>query len=338
MTLNAYLKEIEGKRVSKYTLKNYRVVLRTLNEFKPLDELTKGDLIKYFTDHKGKDSSISLHQVIIKKYFRDQGKHELIDWIKIKVPKETLKAEDIPTTEDINKLIDATDSAYWKAFISFFFEAGLRFSEKNTLKYRNFKDTTDGMIVDIPTSKTGAGFRKVILPFSSQYIRNLKAQILNNSPDDIVFHLGQAQTNKILHEIAKRAGINKTISAHKFRHAQATDMVKRNYNEAIIRKKLGWTPTSGMIARYQHLNDEDVINATLEIGGKVINKPATRTEIKEAEKITLVDAAMQFSKLTDENAELKERISQLEKTASVLDEDMIQVMIEKRVSEILSKN
>ncbi|MCE8425912.1 MAG: tyrosine-type recombinase/integrase [Candidatus Methanoperedens sp.] len=112
--------------------------------------------------------------------------------------------------------------------------------------------------------------------------------------DDTVFRLSYSATILDIKQIAKKAGIEKPISPHKLRHAQATDMVKRAYNEAIIRKKLGWTPTSSMIARYQHLNDEDVINATLENTGKLPQNASPRIEIKEAERLNFVDAAMRF--------------------------------------------
>ena len=114
---------------------------------------------------------------------------------------------------------------------------------------------------------------------------------MNAKPEDVVFSVGNWASNDMLSKIATKAGITKPVNCHKFRHAITTAIVQPGYNEAIIRKKLGWSPTSGMIARYQHLNDEDVINATLENTGK-LPQTAPRTEIKEAKRLTLVDAAM----------------------------------------------
>lgn len=72
--------------------------------------------------------------------------------------------------------------------------------------------------------------------------------------------------------IANKTGIEKPVTCHKFRHAQATDMVVRGYQESIIRKKLGWTNDSRMIATYTHFVDDDVINATLEKSGQEVTK------------------------------------------------------------------
>lgn len=306
MDITTYLNELKAKRLSKHTIKGYKLILNNLNDFKTLDEITRPDLVVFFYQFKGSDSSMVLYQAIIKKFFTDKGRPDIVEWIQLKKIKETLKSDDILTPDDINKMIEATDSHYWKALIAFLFETGCRISEAKAIRYKDCQESDKGIIVNIFTTKTSAGFRKVILPFSSQYIRNLKTYT-DAKNENFIFHICYSQTWDVLNKIAKQAGIEKPVSPHKFRHAQATDMVKRAYNEAIIRKKLGWTPTSGMIARYQHLNDEDVIDATLENTGKLPITAAPRIEIREAERVSLVDAAMQFSKLSEENQELREQ-------------------------------
>jgi integrase/recombinase XerD len=327
------LQELRAQKRSEGTIKNELWVLNTLDKFNPLENITKTDLMTFFEHTEMPDTSLFLFAVIIKKYFHAIGKPELIDWLKKKKPRDTLHPDDILTTDDVNRLIDATDSHYYKALIAFLFETGCRISEARALKFKNFQDTDQGMLVNIPTSKTSAGYRKVILPFSSQYFRNLKLYS-GASNDDTVFTIQVWQTNNMMRIIGKKAGIKKPLSAHKFRHAQATDLVRRGYNEAIIRKKLGWTPTSGMIARYQHLNDEDVINATIENTGKLPQTAAPQIEIKEAERLSLVDAAMQFSKLSEENETLK---ADMETMKAMFNEDVLKSMIEARVNELMKK-
>ncbi len=325
MDLDPYLDELKAKKLSKSAVSNYQKTLTLLNEFKPIETIAKADLIAFFNQLECAESTLRLHQSLIKKFFSDIGKPDVVAWIKRIQPKETLRSDDILTPDDINRMIEATESHYFKALIAFLFETGCRISEANKLRYKDFQDTDQGMIVNIPTTKTAAGYRKVILPFSSQYLRNLKAYT-NCTKDDIVFVLKSTATHDNIKKIAKKAGIDKPISPHKFRHAQATDMVRRRYNEAIIRKKLGWTPTSGMISRYQHLNDEDVIVATLENAGKAAPHTAPRTEIKEAEKISIADAAMQFSKLSEENQELKERLDKRDAEVEEMQEQLKLVM------------
>lgn len=97
-----------------------------------------------------------------------------MDWIKGIKLKETLKSDDILTTEDINLMIESTDNVYAKAVIAFLFETGARISEARSLKYKDFIETSDGIIVHISTTKTGAGFRKPIISFSKQNLFNKK--------------------------------------------------------------------------------------------------------------------------------------------------------------------
>jgi len=311
MTIESYLSELQARGLKTKSIQAYKRLLNDLNAVRPINEYSKDDLILYFNKRKGAESSRNFEMRVAKKYFKDIGMAEVGEWIKSLPYRETLRSDDILTTEDINKMMTITDNHYSKALISFLFETGCRISEALMLYFKDFQDTDQGMIVSIPTLKTAAGYRKVILPFSSQYIRNLKAYT-GARTEDKLFRLSYTQNARIVADIAAQAGINKKVTCHKFRHAQATDLVKRGYNEAIIRKKLGWSPTSDMIARYQHLNDDDVINATLENSGKLPQTTAPRTEIKEADRLSLVDAAMQFSKLTEENESMRIQIAEMD--------------------------
>lgn len=311
--IQKFLNQMQANQLKKNSIQNYKRLLLALEARKPLTDYTSEDLAAYFNnDFKGTDSSYNLMVVMSKKFFKDIKKPEVTEWIKVKPVIETLKSDDILTPSDINAMIESTDNHYAKALIAFLFETGCRISEALALNFKDLQDTDSGIIVNIPTTKTAAGFRKVIIPFSSQYLRNLKT-FTGAKNSDKIFKLKYTRTSHIIEDAAKKAGIEKSVTPHKFRHAQATDLVKRGYNEAIIRKKLGWAPKSGMIERYQHLNDDDVINATLENTGKLPQTAAPRVEIKEADKITLVEASMQFSKLTEENSELK---TQMEKQAA----------------------
>ncbi len=314
--IQEFLNELRANRKAEITVQNNANILTKLNNFKSVEKITKEDLKAFFSVLKLSETNYRAHQIIIRRFFNKIGKPEVIEWMEIIKPMETLRSDEILNTSEINKMIDVTGLLYYKAFIAFLFESGCRFSEAHHLQWKDFIETSSGLITHIKTTKTGAGYRKVILPFSAQYIRNLKAHV-DADPDSVVFHIGNTQSNDMLQIIAGKAGIRKPISCHKMRHGQATNMVQLGYNEAIIRKKLGWTPTSAMIARYVHLDDSDVIKATLEKAGKLPPEQLPITELNEPDKITLVDAAMQFSKLTEENSFLQEK---MEKQEAAMDE------------------
>ncbi len=187
------------------------------------------------------------------------------------MPRSKLRPEDILTPEDVDKLIDATPSHFYKCIIAVLWETGCRIGEARTLKIKDLRETDSGLIVSIPTLKNDFPCRNMVLLYSAQYVRNYLAYS-GKIGDDIIFDVERSTIHIMLQKIKKNAGIAKPVSPHKFRHARATQMVKQGYQEAIIRKMMGWTPTSPMIANYQHLCDSDVINAQIAMNGEVAEK------------------------------------------------------------------
>jgi site-specific recombinase XerD len=310
MEIESFISELEANGRSKHTIQSYNDVMNRLNKFKSLDEITKADMISFFSSFKGSEETKRLYQAKIKKVFTEQGKPELVSWIKLIKISESLNADEVLNTEDINRLLDATDNMYFKAWISVAFESGARFNELQRIHWKDMKESSEGMVASIPTSKNDAIRPSILLTASAGYLRNLKAHAMMQE-DDIIFPMSRQGLARNLNDIKAKAGILKAINPHRFRHAQATDMMHRGYNESIIKAKLGWSKKSQMISRYTHLNDQSVIDATLMKGGKVINmKPIV--DMKQAEKISLVDAGMQFNRLMDENVELKERLIRIE--------------------------
>jgi integrase/recombinase XerD len=297
-TITKYVNEQKAKGSASETVKLYNSVLKRLNKFKPLDKITKDDLVRYFAEWEGADSTRMTHTIVIKKFFKDIKKPDVADWLKAKKPKEILKFDDVLDGEDVNKMIAATDSLYWKAMIAILYDTGARIKEIRSLKYRDFKDTQDGLIVHIPTTKTAAGFRKMILINSAQYIRNLQASI-NGKPDDVVFKFKYRYTFEVIRDIGRAAGIKKHVHPHGFRHAAATKYV-HEMPEMVLRKMMGWTPNSAMVSRYVSLSDESVIETQL---GKENHKE--QVKLNPAEKIDLEPV---YDSLKEENKQLKSRL------------------------------
>lgn len=257
--LNSFINQMKANGRSEKTITSYRYVLTRLNSFRPLEQVTKKDLVEFFTDFDGTQQTKRLFQGIIKKFYIDNGKEDIVNWIQLVSPKIIQSDKNTLTVEDINKLIESTDSKYWKAYISVIFETGARFTELQNVVWSDYKDG----IIEIHATKThtiSGTNRRIPLIMSGSYLDNLQLSV-KALKDDQIFHYSEEWTVQNLVAIAKSAGITKPVNPHKFRHARATDLVRRGTQEAIIRKILGWTPNSTMIARYQHLNDNSVIDA-----------------------------------------------------------------------------
>lgn len=332
--LSKFLEWQKSNGLKDSTITNYKMYLAPMNDFKSLDEWDNADAIKYILklQKTSKPSTVEAAKIIMKVYFKWLQKPDVVANIKIKNIKNNLKREDILTIEDINKLIETTDSHMYKSLIALLFESGGRIGEILKIKAKDIQETDQGMIISIPQFKTGNDYRRVLCIFSAQYIRNYISYCALNK-NDTLFDLSEVAVWRVLKKIGKKSDIEKPISAHKFRHAQATDMVLRGYQESVIKKKLGWTGDSRMIARYTHIADDDVIDATIEkAGGAIERKPLTT--LKQPESIKIADASLQLSKLSEELQEVRE---ENEKLRAMFNEDAIKAMIEARVNELIKK-
>jgi integrase/recombinase XerD len=310
VTIKSYLEKMKANGRSSTTISSTRMVLNALDRFKPIEKCTEIDLVNYFETFNGKESSKNLHKMIIKKYFRDIGKDDIIKWIKYAKVDFSKKEDDILNTDDTNKLIHHAPSGYFKALIAFLYESGARIGEAKSLKYGDFKQTTDGFIVSIPTLKTKNGYRKLILPMSTQYIANLKVETCADD-NDIVFGYTVLHERKTLEKIGKKAGIEKPVHPHAFRHARATEDARCGYNEQLLKKKFGWSKGSKMVDRYVDLSDDDVQNA--ELTG--INSQKIKTKkpelIDQAKPISVDQAYNKLFELEERNEELEKVVNSI---------------------------
>lgn len=269
---------------------------------------------------KNKESSVETKKGVLKTFFRLTGKKEITEDISIRIVKNNLRREDILTVEDVDKLIASTDSPMYKALIAFLFESGARINEALSVKIKNIQEADHGLIIGIIGTKTKGAIRESAYIYSAQYIRN-HITYSGLTKDDKLFPITDQAVQKMLIKLKKKTGIEKPISPHKFRHAQATDMLTRKYPESIIRKQMGWSPDSRMTSRYIHLVDQDVIDARLEESGlNTINKK--RSNIKTAEPLKISDASLKLRKLTEENEKNKQDNQALKKQLSYLENGM----------------
>ena len=77
--------------------------------------------------------------------------------------------------------------------------------------------------------------------------------------------------NSILKKIAKRAGIEKNIHAHLFRHSRLTELAKF-MTENELRIFAGWTGGSSMSEIYVHLSGSDIDKKILENAGVILDE------------------------------------------------------------------
>lgn len=316
-TIQKFLDEQTAKGTKKSTLRMYAAALKRLNTFKPVDKITKDDLVQYFNAFKCADSTRMGHTIVIKFFYKSIGKPDVASWLKPKRPKESLRSDDLLTAEDVQKMIDATDSFYWKSLLAILYETGARISEVQALKWKDlimteftkYDDGTETKInafrVHIKTEKTSAGFRKMILPYSTSYLLNLM-ELAKHDPDEVVFNLKYRHSFEVIAEIGRRAKITKHVHPHGFRHARATADILEGMSEPLVRKKLGWSKNSTVPSRYIHISDTDVEDYQ---SGRKLNH--VNGNIKIAEKVDVRTAFDEVQAMKDENAQLRKDMEQM---------------------------
>ncbi|OPY36753.1 MAG: putative tyrosine recombinase XerC-like protein [Methanoregula sp. PtaU1.Bin051] len=199
-------------------------------------------------------------------------------------------ADDIFTKEQIHAMLTACQNSRDRAIIAVLYDGALRVGELGTLRWNQvkFTDVDAVLTIQFKTEKT----RTIPLFMAREYL----AQWKNDYPgtpegDNFVFltsgggrnrkgrhQLQYAGVLKRVRKIAARAGIEKKIVPHLFRHSRITHLITDGAQESTI-KLLAWGHlTTNMIDLcYGHITPSDVRDEMARLAGVTINaKPRTK--------------------------------------------------------------
>jgi hypothetical protein len=206
----------------------------------------------------------------------EDGEFPMIKFIKPKKPKDKLTREDLPTDEEVQKLLSAcADSSRDKAMLSVHAEAGTRIGELLGLKIKDFTIDKFGGTIKVD-GKTGVRPIRIVksVPYLTKWLNDHPNKDNHDSPlwvyislsDTFGQPINYAGFNNILHKRLRHAGITKRIYSHLFRHKEITDLANR-LTESESRMRHGWETSSLMPSRYSHLNQDDLDEKMLGIMG-----------------------------------------------------------------------
>lgn len=218
------------------------------------------------------------------------GELTMLRCVKGKTPKDKLSREDLPTEQDVQKLLAVcADSPRDKALLAVHNEAGTRIGEILTMKIKHVQLDEYGanLLVD---GKTGARKIRIVLsvPYLTKWINVHPTKEDPESPLWIYISkansfgqpMSYAGFNNILRKRVKQAGLTKRIHSHIFRHKEITEMASK-LTEAESRMRHGWGRSSPMPARYTHLNQEDLDNKILQMKGVKKEEVKEELELRE---------------------------------------------------------
>jgi len=229
------------------------------------------------------------YRVILKKFYKwmvykDEYKlrHEyppICAWICTNISRKNqpkVKASDILTEDEIDRLIKSAEHPRDKAFISMLYELGSRIGEIGGMRVRDVTRDQYSYIVDLE-GKTGHRTPRIVLsdPYLTTWLNIHPYKDNPDAPlwlaiigDKVVEPMMYQALRKLVKRLAAKAKIKKRIYPHLFRHTRVTHLLlNKQLNETQAKVYFGWTPSSKMIAEYSHMLSSDVNETILNIHG-----------------------------------------------------------------------
>lgn len=160
---------------------------------------------------------------------------------------------------DILKLINSAQSPRDKAILKLLYATGMRVSELCRLNWEDFLERDDGAIQVNILGKGGK--RRVVLVPDSAWV---DVEILRGAkqPHEPAFiscnnrRIDRSTIQRIIKAIALEAGVNPKVSAHWFRHANASHALSRGASIALVKETLGHSSIA-ITDVYIHANPND---------------------------------------------------------------------------------
>ena len=270
-TLDAYVRDI--KKLESFATEELDNVspqdisYENLQEF--IYQLSKKKISER-SQARGISSIKAFFKFLLEEEYRDDNPSSLLEG-----PKLGLYLPDTLSMDDIDRIIDSLDKKTDigqrnQCILEVLYGCGLRVSELVDLKISNINFKEKFIVVE------GKGEKMRLVPLASStaeylqdYIKNVRSKIkINKKHEDIVF-LNTRGTNMsrvivfiIIKELTQKAGINKNISPHTFRHSFATHLLQNGADLRFIQEMLGHSSITTTQV-YTHLQTEELRNVIL---------------------------------------------------------------------------
>ncbi len=287
-----FIKSYQIVGASPYTIHNHIASLLLWEPIinKEFNELQPADIPKILYALENTDlsqASKEMHKLNLRTFFKHIGRKDLSPHFLFKRQQKDKLPEDLLTKDEVFRLIDSALNPRDKAIISLLYESGARRGEILSLRLKHITPHERGFYVHFPKGKTGS--RKILVVYSAMYInqwlivhpgRENRESYLACSLKDGAVPINTSRFRRLLTNAANRAGIQKKVNPHSFRHAQATELAKE-FTEQQMKNYLGWSKDSKMASVYVHLSGRDMDDAILRKNGIEIEERDTRLKPTE---------------------------------------------------------
>jgi len=282
-----FVDRLSAEGLSKARQIKYIYNLKTISKLlgKDFDKATKSDMEKLCSKINNSDyTEWTKHdfKAEIKRFWKwlkqtDEYPPE-VKWLKNNMKRSKRKLpKELLTIEDVKKLAENTNNLRDRSLMLVLYETGARVGEIQGIKIKDVDFDKYGALVNL-SGKTGA--RKVRIIASAPSISNWLLEHPNKEKkifrNSYLFcglwgmnkgeELHYRHLNKLLKEAGIKAGIDKPLNPHHFRHSRATELAKK-LTEAQLCEYMGWVQGSKEASTYVHLSGRDTDRAILEMHG-----------------------------------------------------------------------
>lgn len=227
---------------------------------KPIDKLTEEDITDFLSTSKAKGlkpASLGRKLAALKVFFRFLKREKIIESQiadPIDSPKLWQQIPHVLTVEEVEQLINSTESLCLKALLELLYSSGLRASEICQIEIVAVGDDFVRVM--------GKGSKERLVPIGTKAIEAIDAYLGKERPESRCPQLFLNRKGKpwertalwrAIRAQAKKAGISKLIGVHTLRHSFATHLLDGGADLRIIQEMLGHASIA-TTDRYTHVS------------------------------------------------------------------------------------
>ncbi len=274
-TIDEFLDLSDAKETSK---RQYRTELLSMERMmgKPLFEASQRDVIALGKQLR-KMSAGPQYAKIAKMLYRKARRKDLVELLALKQRTKKLKPADLLTPKDVQAMVDAAESMRDKCLVACLWECGVRVSELLSLDLGDVKvrasPANGGRKIYVfwfgQVKETGEEHEGYVIEAAPVLEKWLKAYPFERTPNAPLFpsykgkRLLRRDSLNVVKRLASRAGLEKRVYNHLFRHSRATWALASGMTDAQVKVLYGWAPGSTMLSRYSHLTSKQAYGGLL---------------------------------------------------------------------------
>ena len=259
-----FIKTLQLKAYSKNTIKTYRtefgVLLRMLGN-RCVDDLEEEHIKSYilFLLQKKRYSETQAHTAInaIKFYFEKVLRRPQIV-VQIPRPKKPWQLPKVHATEQVSRIIQATNNEKHKTMLMLAYGSGLRLEEIINLKIADINSAR--MVIEVRRGK-GKKDRQVVL--SEKLLEQLRKYFIAYRPKTWLFEgqngaqYGYRSLQMVFSRAKSKAGVAVPGGIHTMRHSFATHLLEEGTDLRVIQELLGHNSIKTTV-RYTHVSQAQI--------------------------------------------------------------------------------